>query len=308
MDFDMAFTRRTFNQYVKVDEFCATMLPRSSNAQFRSYAQYEEWMALEDRALKMALAGDEQLSTGMTGVAQLSADFSVLKWALRYVDRREIQYNWPHSLICAFAQRHDGARFYIGIRRYRRYSSANTRTRRRFSCPHTSCPHPDRAQPCVTFHSPMHFLLFFSVRRKRKSKGYLIQQQKMEGAGGQQEAPPPTSMQALEQALLEVSLDERSTSVPQQEGVARPPSSFGASFAHRPPEPPHPSAFLSTSPSATTVITDGMPSAVGAQGGSASHEEGDSFLQLDIIEEALKEIEHPLQSATNLVWCFGSLP
>jgi hypothetical protein len=40
-------------------------------------------MTLEDRALKMALAGDENLSTGMTGVAHLDGDFTILKWALR---------------------------------------------------------------------------------------------------------------------------------------------------------------------------------------------------------------------------------
>jgi len=40
-------------------------------------------MALEDRALKMALAGDENLSSGMTGVAVLDANFTILKWALR---------------------------------------------------------------------------------------------------------------------------------------------------------------------------------------------------------------------------------
>jgi len=62
LDFDMAFTHRTFN---------------------REEAQYDEWMALEDRALKMALAGDENLSSGMTGVAVLDANFTILKWALR---------------------------------------------------------------------------------------------------------------------------------------------------------------------------------------------------------------------------------
>lgn len=41
-------------------------------------------MVLEDRALKMALAGDENLSSGMTGVASLDSNFTILKWALRY--------------------------------------------------------------------------------------------------------------------------------------------------------------------------------------------------------------------------------
>jgi len=54
-----------------------------TRAHSRDEAQYNEWMALEDRALKMALAGDENLSSGMTGVARLDSDFTILKWALR---------------------------------------------------------------------------------------------------------------------------------------------------------------------------------------------------------------------------------
>jgi hypothetical protein len=62
LDFDMAFTRKSFN---------------------RDAATYDDWMALEDRAMKLALAGDQNLSTGVTGSAILDKNFTVLKWALR---------------------------------------------------------------------------------------------------------------------------------------------------------------------------------------------------------------------------------
>ncbi len=51
----------------------------------RDAAQFDEWMVLENRALKMALAGDEQLTSGMRGTAELDYKFTILKWALRFL-------------------------------------------------------------------------------------------------------------------------------------------------------------------------------------------------------------------------------
>jgi len=44
---------------------------------------WTEWMEMEKNALKLALAGDQEVNTGVTGVADLEPNFQLLKWALR---------------------------------------------------------------------------------------------------------------------------------------------------------------------------------------------------------------------------------
>jgi len=69
LDFDMAFTRQTFNKI-------------TSNGQ-RDDAMYDEWLKMEQNALKTALAGDENLNSGASGVVHLDENMTILKWALR---------------------------------------------------------------------------------------------------------------------------------------------------------------------------------------------------------------------------------
>lgn len=62
LDFDMAFDRETFV--------------------FES-SKFDEWKVLEHNGLRMALAGDPNISTGVLAEAKLAQPFVDLKWALR---------------------------------------------------------------------------------------------------------------------------------------------------------------------------------------------------------------------------------
>jgi hypothetical protein len=62
LDFDMAFTKDTFSK----DE-----------------EQWQEWMALERAGILGVLAGDDQLSTGVTATAPLPRNYATLRYALR---------------------------------------------------------------------------------------------------------------------------------------------------------------------------------------------------------------------------------
>lgn len=62
LDFDMAFTKSTFS---------------------KDDTLFHEWMELEKNGLVMVLAGDPELSTGVTATADLPKTFSNLRWALR---------------------------------------------------------------------------------------------------------------------------------------------------------------------------------------------------------------------------------
>jgi len=44
---------------------------------------FDEWITTEQRALKISLAGDENLNSGAKGKAILDQKFTILKWALR---------------------------------------------------------------------------------------------------------------------------------------------------------------------------------------------------------------------------------
>lgn len=68
LDFDMAFTKNTFNKLKD---------GKRDDALFRDY------MEMEKNGMLTALAGDEQLNSGVKGTADLPHNFLPLKWALR---------------------------------------------------------------------------------------------------------------------------------------------------------------------------------------------------------------------------------
>jgi len=70
LDFDMAFTQKTFSRDSKT---------------------WEEWMTLEKNGMKLVLAGDEEINSGVTATVQFGKEFSLLRCALR--DTMMVAYN-----------------------------------------------------------------------------------------------------------------------------------------------------------------------------------------------------------------------
>jgi hypothetical protein len=61
-----------FSEYVRID--------KEGNKDIK---KLEEWVSIEAQAMKLALAGDQQLNSGVKGAAEMDATYAVLKWALR---------------------------------------------------------------------------------------------------------------------------------------------------------------------------------------------------------------------------------